>query len=69
MSDITHLLSSLKSKETQNCLPLQKHNWEKIVICTDLCLTKYITYIYTGKNVLDHMVKRMECTQKLLNSM
>ena len=57
MGDIPHMLSLPNIEEIQKQTPLQKSNWLKIVICTDLCLTRYITYMHTCKTGLDQIVK------------
>ena len=43
MGALPHLLSVLKIKETKNNPPMQKRGGEKNN--TELCMTKYITYI------------------------
>ena len=57
MGSIIHLLSALKSNETQNNTYLHKRSWQKIVICKEFCMTNYITYIHTYKTMLYQLVK------------
>ena len=35
----------------------------KIVICTELCMTKYISYMHTYKTALDQFVRRISFTK------
>ena len=50
------LLSTLNIEETKKNL-CRKIVGRKIVICTELCTTNYITYMHTYKTGLDQLVK------------
>ena len=56
MGDLPHLLSSPDIKETQKT-PFVEEEFKKTFICTDFCMTKYITYIPTYKTELNPFVK------------
>ena len=49
MGDLPHMFYLINIKESQNNPHFQKSSWEKISICTKLCMTKHITYIHTYK--------------------
>ena len=46
IGDLPNIFPLQNIKGTQNYLPFQKRNWEKIYIHTELCMTKDITYMY-----------------------
>ena len=46
MGAIPHILSLIIARKHKNITLCRKLIRRKIVICTDLCLTKHVTYIY-----------------------
>ena len=57
-SALPHLVSLLEGNETQKQPPFcRREVGNKTVIRTDLCMTKYITYIPTYRTKLNQLVK------------
>ena len=57
MGYLTHMLS-LQGSKLKKIAPLfRKGIGNKIAIRTELCMTKYIIYIYTYKTGLEQLVK------------
>ena len=57
MGALPHMLSLKSNKETTQFPLCRKGTVNKIVIRIELCMTKYITYIYKYKTGLDQIVK------------